>query len=122
MDMVNPIPARSPTPRIWRQVLPSGKELNFNFVQIYDVNRIPTGFPISSPKVIPKPNGAVNPASISFSSVILVLAKAKSGIMIKLTGFTKACSKRSKGDSTSVSFVGMVIATNTPAMVAWIPE
>lgn len=118
MDIVKPIPANKPTPAICHQLLPSGKALSFKRVQIKDVIKIPIGFPSNSPKVIPSPNEEVNPPIISDSKVILVLAKANMGIMIKLTGFVKACSKRSNGDSIAVSFVGMVIATNTPAIVA----
>ena len=76
----------------------------------------------NKPKNIPNPKGAVNPCTISGCQVILVLANANSGIIKKFTGFIKACSNLSKGDSTAVSFVGSVIATITPAIVACMPE
>lgn len=118
MDMVKPIPANNPTPIICLHVLPSGKLLSFNLVQMKEVKRMPTGFPNNKPRLIPSPREFVNPLNISFSKVIFVLANAKSGIIKRLTGLVSACSKRSNGDSTSVSFVGIHIATSTPAMVA----
>src|SRR5690606_35028751 len=122
MDMVKPIPASSPTPIICFQLLPSGNELSLAFVHNKEVNKIPIGLPTNKPNDIPRPMPEVKPPNISFSKVILVFAKAKSGMIRKFTGLGNACSRRSNGDSIAVSLVGMVIATKTPAIVAWIPE
>src|SRR5690606_11566796 len=118
MDIVNPIPASKPTPNICIQLAPRGSELIFNLLHKYEVTSIPIGLPTNNPNPIPKPKLFVSPLIILDSSVILVLANANRGIIEKLTGFTKACSNLSKGDSTAVSLVGIVIATKTPAIVA----
>src|SRR5690606_2830071 len=122
IDIVKPIPASIPTPIICIQVLPSGNDAIPNLVHSHDVSNMPIGLPKNKPKNIPNPKGAVNPCTISGCQVILVLANANSGIIKKFTGFIKACSNLSKGDSTAVSFVGSVIATITPAIVACMPE
>ncbi|MNT75369.1 hypothetical protein D3C72_2142600 [compost metagenome] len=102
--------------------LPSGRLLIPSLEQTKVMIKIPNGLPSSKPRLIPSPIGATNPVSISLSMLILVLANANKGIIKKLTGLTSACSRRSKGDSRSVSLVGMVMATITPAIVACIPE
>src|SRR5690606_41176485 len=86
IDIVNPIPAKKPTPKICPHDEPSGKELILNLVQIYDTNNIPTGFPRSKPNAIPKLRSDIKPETIVDSNVIFVFANANNGIIIKFTG------------------------------------
>ena len=120
--MVKPMPASIPTPNICFQLAPDGNLARFILTANQENSVTPIVFPKKSPKIIPKPNGEVKPSIISFWKVMLVFAKAKIGIIKKLTGTVKKCSNFSNGDGSAVSLVGMVNANKTPAIVACIPE
>ena len=54
IDIVNPIPPRNPTAINWFQFVLLGNVVNFNFIAIKIKETMPSGFPMVSPKKIPK--------------------------------------------------------------------
>ena len=54
IDMVKPIPAKNPTPKILLHYMSEGNFASFSFTPMYDMIIIPNGFPITSPAIIPK--------------------------------------------------------------------
>src|SRR5690606_1020325 len=123
IDMVKPTHANKATPNIcfheaWSGRLDKPKRMHNQQVVV-----MTTDLPTMSPTIMPRPTGDVKPPTISLCKVMAVLAKAKIGMINRFTGVEMACSKRSNGDIPSfATAVGTVIAVNTPAMVACIPE
>ena len=119
IDIVNPIPAKKPTPIICCQLLFSGSLLIFNFIDKNENKLIPKTLPKNNPKIIPKPKVDVKAEEIPELMKILVFANAKMGIIKKLTGKCSFDSNFSKDEiSVFEIFVGMVNANKTPAIVA----
>lgn len=119
IDIVKPIPAKNPVPIICIQLLPTGNELSFNWIATHEKSPMPNALPTKSPPKIPNPKLDAKPSTIPSTKVILVLAKAKIGMMRKLTGLWSPCSNFSNGEiSVLETLVGMVNANSTPAMVA----
>jgi len=54
IDIVNPIPPRNPTPVILFQLRSEGNVQSPMLVPIIEKSRIPRGFPITSPAMIPR--------------------------------------------------------------------
>lgn len=89
IDIVKPIPAKNPVPIICPQLLLNGKLLSPLLMAIRENKLIPNTFPNANPPMIPKPKLLNNPSTIPALNKILVLANAKMGIMMKLTGVCK---------------------------------
>ena len=81
IDMVKPIPASMPKPKMCFQPAPVGKSAHFSFTASQLKKVTPIVYPTNKPKIMPRPRGETSPVSISFWKAILVLASAKSGIM-----------------------------------------
>ena len=116
MDMVKPMPAKSPAPIICRHEVFAGNVPHLHFTVIKQAVKIPNGLPITKPATIPTFKVVLIAPAISPGKSMAVLAKANMGIIIKLTGVCKACS------SFASLSVGINNATITPAIVACIPE
>ncbi len=118
MDMVNPMPASSPNPKICFQFASDGSDAIPDFTAIQEKRVTPIGLPTTRPKIIPKPSGLVRPAIIWLSKRIFVFASANTGIIKKFTGLTMMCSNFSSGEVLFIVLFGIVKASNTPAIVA----
>ena len=93
IDIVNPIPAKSPTPKIAFQFKSVGS-LQIPNVTAKNVNRkIPKGLPTISPSAIPKLLFSVKVCDMFPLKTMAVLANAKMGSMINATGLCKKCCK-----------------------------
>ena len=93
IDIVNPIPAKSPTPKIDFQFRSVGS-LHSPKVTAKNVKiKIPKGLPIISPSEIPKLLFSVSVCEMSPLKRIAVFANAKIGKMINATGLCKKCCK-----------------------------
>ena len=57
IDMVNPIPAKNPTPKNLVNVISLGKLIIFVFTNKKAAVIIPNGLPMNNPKIIPKESG-----------------------------------------------------------------
>ena len=84
--MVKPMPANTPAPDNCNQFTSSGSLANFNLTAIKHNNKIPNGFPIKRPEIIPRLLFAINVSDKFPLKIIPVLAKAKIGTIIKATG------------------------------------
>lgn len=51
IDMVKPIPAKSPAPKICHQLMPLGRAVILSFSLIKVIKKIPKGLPKQSPKI-----------------------------------------------------------------------
>lgn len=118
IDIVNPIPASNPKPKTCFQLALEGKVAIPDLTAIQENKVTPTGFPITKPKIIPKPSGLVSPLIISLSNRMFVFARANMGMIRKFTGLTIMCSKFSSGEVLFTGFEGIVKASKTPAIVA----
>ena len=86
IDMVKPIPAVKPAPKISFKLIFPGSEHHLYFTAIHEAAVIPNGFPISKPKPTPKPTVENNPETLSRDKTMAVLANAKTGRIKKFTG------------------------------------
>ena len=86
MLMVNPIPPKNATPAICRQFKSSEILASLVFTAKNEKKKIPENLPASNPAIMPIEFLLVRLATISFGKTIAVLAKAKTGIIIKATG------------------------------------
>ena len=68
IDMVNPIPAKKATPRIWVQFTPSGNEANLNYTTNIENIVMPSHLPKTRPAIIPNDIGC-SKRSITFPSI-----------------------------------------------------
>ena len=84
--IVNPIPPKNATPAICRQFKPSEILASLVFTAKIENKKMPENLPASNPAIIPIEFLLVRLARISFGKTIAVLAKAKTGIIIKATG------------------------------------
>ena len=93
IDIVNPIPAKSPTPKIDFQFRSVGSLQSPNVTAKNVKIKIPKGLPTISPSAIPKLLFSINVCAMSPLKTIAVLANAKMGNMINATGLCKKCCK-----------------------------
>ena len=84
IDMVNPIPASEPTPINCFKLVFKGNLAIFSLIIILLKRKIPTGFPITNPTIIPTLIGLLKAFTLAGIS-IAVLANTKRGSIIKLT-------------------------------------
>jgi len=112
MDIVKPIPPKSPMPHNCLKLVLDGSEAMPNLIAIKEKKKIPSGLPRVSPSITP--GVMVDPTTeLKLSGkIIAVLANANSGIMIKFTGLNKICSNLAK------FFNGIQKETITPEIVA----
>lgn len=86
IDIVNPIPPKIPTPNSLLQLVPGGLSANFSLMESQVKMKIPTGFPATSPNIIPKlalsKSALSQPGPISME----VFTSANKGRMKKGTG------------------------------------
>jgi hypothetical protein len=122
IDMVNPIPAKNPTPNKSLFLMPSGKLHKPMATESNENVRIPTGFPKISPVKIPRLFVDTKPSAQLSGIAIPVLAKANSGNMTNATGRCKRCCNKYEGDFSPLPPKGMAKANKMPVMVAWMPE
>ena len=86
MDMVKPIPPKIPTPNNWLQVVPFGFSASFKRIDNQLKKKSPSGFPKTSPRMIPRLAGSSKAAVQSAPIGIAVFTKANKGRMINGTG------------------------------------
>lgn len=86
IDMVKPIPAKNPTPKNLVKVSLLGRLIIFVLTNIKAAVIIPSGLPRNKPDMIPIEIGDARFAKDDPEMYRLVLARAKMGIIIKLTG------------------------------------
>ena len=91
IDIVNPIPAKSHTPKIDFQFRSVGSLHSPNETAKNVKRKIPNGLPTISPSAIPKLLFSVKVWVISLLKTMAVLANAKIGRMINATGLCKKC-------------------------------
>src|ERR1035437_1981242 len=114
--MVNPIPAREPVPNnCFKLVLVGNFAILKEIITLLKI-KIPTGLPITNPAIIPILIESFKELTISGGTIIAVFAKAKSDRIIKFTTLCIAISRF------GIEFMGMANATNTPLILASIPE
>ena len=65
IDMVKPIPASIPTPRIWAHVARSGKAERPDLTASHETTDMPIGFPTTNPSTMPIPSGVKSPEIMS---------------------------------------------------------
>jgi len=92
IDIVNPIPAKKPTPIIFFQFKSSGNCVILNFTIKKVNNTMPNGFPITNPKIIPNEYSSEKLCNQSEPITIAVLHKANKGNIKNATGLCKNCS------------------------------
>ncbi len=78
IETVKPMPPTAPRPSTIGQVVRSGSRPSPSRTAIHDAARMPTGLPITSPTMMPRPTGAVNTSPTAPSSTP-ALASAKIG-------------------------------------------
>lgn len=122
MDIVNPIPANVPTPKMCFQFKSLGIVHKLSLVDRYVNNKIPKGLPSTSPKNIPKLYfSKIMDERLLFKNII-VLAKAKIGNIKNATGLCKNFCKMYEVDFSSPLPKGIAKANSTPDTVACTPE
>ena len=95
IDIVKPIPPKIPMAANCIQEDPSGKTANFNLTTNRLNKKIPKGLPTTSPTKIPYTIGGIVPVKRLKSKVTPALARAKRGIIKKLTQIGRAsCRER----------------------------
>ena len=112
MDIVKPIPAKKPTPKNRFNVTFFGKLIIFVFTNKKVADIMPSGLPIKRPKMMAIESGDAKLAKEAPEIYKLVFAKAKTGMIIKLTGKLRIDSYR------VILFIGSNIAIIMPANVA----
>lgn len=118
MDIVNPMPAKSPTPKIDFQFRSVGSLQSPNETAKNVKRKIPNGLPTISPSAIPKLLFSVKVWAMSPLKTMAVFANAKMGKIIKATGLCKKCCKMYEVDFSSPLPNGIAKAKSTPVMVA----
>jgi hypothetical protein len=93
IDIVNPIPPNSPTPKMDFQFKSVGSLQKPKATAKNVKRKIPIGFPTISPSAIPKLLFSDNVCVISPLKTMAVFANAKIGKMINATGLCKKCCK-----------------------------
>ena len=91
MDIVKPMPPKRPAPIIFLHLKSDGNVHSPNPAPINENRKIPKGFPIISPAMIPKLLTCVNPLSQLSPIAIQVLATANNGTIKNPTGLCKIC-------------------------------
>ena len=86
IDMVNPIPAKMPAPVKSFNLIPEGRLPHFSRINKKQNSKIPIGFPITSPNIIPRLLFVVNSLIHPSERIKPVLASAKIGRITKATG------------------------------------
>ena len=94
MDMVKPMPAKKPTPKIPFQLISLGSFAIRNKIAAKLKRIMPIGFPTIKPKAIPILYGSENMLVTSELNTIAVLAKVNRGKMKNATGLWMRCSIR----------------------------
>ena len=94
MDIVKPIPAKKPTPKIPFQFISPGSFAIRNKIAAKLKIIMPKGFPTINPKAIPMLYVSENMLVTSELNTIAVLAKANRGKMKNATGLWMRCSIR----------------------------
>ncbi len=98
MDIVNPIPPRNATPKIWFMVLPFGRDANFNLIANHATPKIPITFPSMRPAMMPNDTGSIMVVPIELKSMAIpAFANAKRGITMSATGRCKSFSNLAAG-------------------------
>lgn len=118
IDMVKPIPAKKPTPKMDFQFKSVGSLQSPNATAKNVNKKIPKGLPIINPSAIPKLLCSVKICAMLPLKTMAVLAKAKIGKMIKATGLCKKCCKMNEVDFSPPLPNGIANANKTPVMVA----
>ena len=118
IDIVNPIPAKSPTPNIDFHFKSVGSLQNPNVTAKNVKIKMPKGLPTISPSAIPKLLFSIRVCAMSPLKTMAVFANAKIGKMINATGLCKKCCKINEVDFSSPLPNGMTNANNTPVIVA----
>lgn len=93
IDIVNPIPAKSPTPKIDFQLRSVGSLQSPKVTAKNDSRKMPKGLPTMSPNAIPILLFSVNVCAMLPLKIMAVLANANIGKMINATGLCKLCCK-----------------------------
>ena len=122
IDIVKPIPAKSPTPKIDFQFKSDGSLQSPKVTAKSAKRKIPKGLPTIRPSAIPKLLFSVNVCEMSPLKTIAVLANANIGKIIKATGLCRKCCKIYEVDFSPPLPNGMANANKTPVIVAWTPE
>lgn len=91
MDIVNPIPPRKPAPIICFQDTSLGSCDNPILTANALNRKMPSGFPTNKPTKIPKLFNVNKPTVQLSVKVTQVLARTKSGMMMKDTGLCRKC-------------------------------
>ena len=91
MDIVKPIPAKSPTPKIDFQFRSVGNLQSPKVTAKNVIIKIPIGLPTISPSAIPKLLFSVSVCEMSPLKTIAVFANAKIGKIINATRLCKKC-------------------------------
>ena len=86
MLIVKPIPPSADMPAMWRQFKPEERDASFVLTATKEVRKIPINFPIMRPAIIPMELGVARLFIMSEGKTIAVLARAKSGSIIKAIG------------------------------------
>src|SRR5260221_12506281 len=97
MDMVKPIPPRSPTPIRCFHFSSDGKVPIPKITAVKPKKKIPNGLPIVRAVTIPRLRGWLNEVCQSLLIMIHVLAKANSGKIKNATGFLRELCKINEG-------------------------
>ena len=118
IDIVNPIPAKRPTPKIDFQFRSVGNLQRPNVTAKKVKINIPNGLPTISPSAMPKLLFSVIVCDMSPLKTIAVFAKAKIGKMINATGLCKKCCKIKEVDFSPPFPNGIAKANRTPVIVA----
>jgi hypothetical protein len=126
MDIVNPIPPRTLAPYKCLFVTLDGSLALFNYTKVYETPNIPTCLPITSPNIIPKLTGLYISVEILLTSIAIPeFAIANICITTKEDHGDKVSSilyKIDVSNSPTVFPTGNAIPSNTPAIVACIPD
>ena len=118
IDIVKPIPAKSPTPKIDFQFKSDGSLQSPKVTAKSAKIKIPKGLPTIRPSAIPKLLFSVNVCEMSPLKTIAVLANANIGKIIKATGLCRKCCKIYEVDFSPPLPNGMAKANKTPVIVA----
>ena len=91
IDIVNPIPANMPTPKMCFQRIAYGNEENFKVTAVKQNNKIPNGLPTINPNIIPKLLLVFKLLAQLASITTDVFAKANKGKIKNATDKCKKC-------------------------------
>ncbi len=120
IDIVKPMPPKSPAPKTCHQFKSSGN-LQMPIATATKLSSVmPKGLPKTKPPMMPKLFALVEFCAQSGPMMMPVFARAKIGKITKATGLCKKCSSWCEGDSSSSSLAenGIANASKTPAIVA----